>query len=126
MPRELSGGEQARTAIARAIAHKPLILLADEPTQNLDPEQAKDVLQAFRDINTEGTTVIIATHDAALVDLLRTRVIQLEKGRIVRDSVGGYQRTPEDAETAQETANRGGFSIQPVRKVKITAIRSEG
>lgn len=91
LPRELSGGEKARTAIARAIAHKPLILLADEPTQNLDPDQAKDVLQTFRDINAGGTTVIIATHDAVLVDLLRTRVIQLEKGRIIRDSVGGYR-----------------------------------
>ncbi len=122
LPRELSGGEKARTAIARAIAHKPIILLADEPTQNLDPEQAKDVLQTFRDINAAGTTVIIATHDKALVDLLHTRVIELQKGRIARDSVGGYRTVPatQAIKTTPEDAAQ-----QMRRKVKVTAIHSE-
>jgi cell division transport system ATP-binding protein len=122
LPRELSGGEKARTAIARAIAHKPLILLADEPTQNLDPEQAKDVLQIFRDINAEGTTVVFATHDAALVDALHTRVIALEQGKLIRDSVGGYKpkvvaQTGKIFKENEQDERR--------RKVKITAIHSE-
>ena len=120
LPRELSGGEKARTAIARAIAHKPIILLADEPTQNLDPDQMKEVLQTFREINTGGTTVIIATHDDALVDLLHTRVIHLENGRVARDSVGGYRKapTPEPPVAVQEEDEKK-------RKVRITAIHSD-
>jgi len=89
-PRELSGGEQARTAIARAVVHKPMILLADEPTGNIDPDQSAGIMRLFADIHRKGTTVIVATHDAGLVDALRTRVIRLEEGRVVRDSFGGY------------------------------------
>lgn len=92
LPRELSGGEQARVAIARAIAAKPMILLADEPTGNIDPEQSNAVMKLFQGIHAEGTTVIIATHDSGLVDRVQTRVIRLEDGHIVRDSVGGYAR----------------------------------
>ncbi len=121
LPRELSGGQKARTAIARAIAHKPLVLLADEPTQNLDPDQMKEVLQTFRDINAGGTTVIIATHDDTLVDLLHTRVIHLEKGRVTRDSVGGYKKAPAAAADDPEREED-----EKRRKVKITAIHSEG
>lgn len=120
LPRELSGGEKARTAIARAIAHKPIMLLADEPTQNLDPDQMKEVLQTFREINSGGTTVIIATHDDALVDLLHTRVIHLEKGRVLRDSVGGYRKAPAPEPLAEKEEE------EKRRKVKITAIHSEG
>ncbi len=135
LPRELSGGEKARTAIARAIAHKPLILLADEPTQNLDPDQARDVLQIFRDINKSGTTVIFATHDAALVDALNTRVIELKNGKIIRDSVGGYrdrETKPKvveeriDPETEREKAvNDAVERVTGRRKVRVTAIHSD-
>lgn len=118
LPRELSGGEKARTAIARALAHAPLILLADEPTQNLDPAQAKEVLQIFQEINGQGSTVVLATHDPHLVDHLRTRVIQLERGTIVRDSVGGYRLSPPKDDGVREVEEKG-------RKVKITAIHSE-
>ena len=123
LPRELSGGEKARTAIARAIAHTPLILLADEPTQNLDPKQAKDVLEAFREINAEGTTVIIATHDHALVDTLQTRVIELEKGRITRDSVGGYRQ---HAAAKHEEKKEEHMKTESAKKIRVTAIHSEG
>ncbi|MSR86706.1 ATP-binding cassette domain-containing protein [Candidatus Peribacteria bacterium] len=130
LPRELSGGEKARTAIARAIAHKPLILLADEPTQNLDPDQAKEVLQSFREINAEGTTVIIATHDAALVDLLHMRVVQLEHGKIARDSVGGYRKAHTEEKQSKAKAKKVETPThahpQSHRKVKVTAIHSEG
>jgi cell division transport system ATP-binding protein len=91
-PSELSGGERARVSIARAIVHKPLIILADEPTGNLDPVQALTILQLLKDIHAAGTTVILTTHDFALVDTLQTRVIRLEHGKVIRDSVGGYEK----------------------------------
>ncbi len=87
---QLSGGEKTRVAIARAIVHRPTIVLADEPTGNVDPAQAMTIIQLFRDIHAAGTTVILATHDSNLVDALQTRVIRLEEGRVVRDSIGGY------------------------------------
>ncbi len=90
IPSSLSGGEKARTAIARAIVHKPIILLADEPTGNLDPAQSERIFELLKQINEEGTTIILATHDTALVDRLHTRVIGLDQGKVVRDSVGGY------------------------------------
>jgi len=82
-PSELSGGEQQRVAIARALAKEPSILLADEPTGNLDPERAMDIINLFNDINAKGTTVIVATHDRALIDKFSKRTIYLEKGKIV-------------------------------------------
>ncbi len=90
LPWQLSGGEKARVAIARAIVHKPLIILADEPTGNLDPQQARAVIDLFQEIHTEGTTIVLATHDVSLVNGLKTRVVALVNGRIARDSVGGY------------------------------------
>ena len=90
LPAELSGGEKARAAIARAIAHTPLIILADEPTGNLDPEQARVVLELLREINRDGATIIFATHDLSLLDGLQVRVIHLEKGKMIRDRVGSY------------------------------------
>lgn len=91
LPGEISGGEQQRTAIARAIVNSPSILLADEPTGNLDPKNSKEIMELIERINHKGTTVIIATHDQAIVDTMQKRVVHLEKGEIVRDSEkGGY------------------------------------
>lgn len=92
MANALSGGEKARTAIARAIVHKPIMLFADEPTGNLDPEQTDMVLDLFKQIHKQGTTVILATHEVDIVDALQTRVIRLEEGRMIRDSIGGYKK----------------------------------
>ncbi|MBT9136253.1 MAG: Cell division ATP-binding protein FtsE [Firmicutes bacterium] len=88
-PGELSGGEQQRVGIARAIVRKPTIILADEPTGNVDPENAWQLMELFTQINRTGTTVIIATHASDVVDRLRKRVIALEKGRLVRDEKRG-------------------------------------
>ena len=88
-PHELSGGEQQRACIARAIANFPPILLADEPTGNLDPDTSLDIMQLLRDINVRGTTVVVATHDRHVVDALNQRVISLHGGRIVRDEARG-------------------------------------
>ncbi len=91
-PHELSGGEQQRVAIARAIVNKPAILLADEPTGNLDPATSAGIMTLLERINLGGTTVIMATHDAGIVDQMKRRVIELIGGQIVRDErKGGYQ-----------------------------------
>ncbi|RGE23644.1 cell division ATP-binding protein FtsE [Leucobacter sp. wl10] len=88
-PHELSGGEQQRVAIARAIVNKPAILLADEPTGNLDPATSLGIMQLLRAINAAGTTVVMATHEAAFVDIMQQRVVELSQGIVVRDEVGG-------------------------------------
>jgi len=88
-PNELSGGEQQRVSLARAIANNPTVLIADEPTGNLDPETAKDIMRLIMDINKAGTTVLMATHAKDIVDSSKRRVIALEKGRIVRDEKKG-------------------------------------
>ena len=92
LPTTLSGGEQQRTAIARALVHEPRILIADEPTGNLDPLISWEIIQLLLRINELGTTVLMATHNADVVTALRRRVVALEEGRIVRDEVGGYHR----------------------------------
>jgi cell division transport system ATP-binding protein len=82
-PLQLSGGEQQRVAIARALINEPILLLADEPTGNLDPEMAMEIMTLFQDVNIRGTTVLVATHDRDMIQRLGKRVITLEKGRVV-------------------------------------------
>ncbi|GAB3304924.1 cell division ATP-binding protein FtsE [Epidermidibacterium keratini] len=89
MPHELSGGEQQRVAIARAFVNRPLVLLADEPTGNLDPETSQDIMLLLERINRTGTTVLMATHDSNIVDAMRRRVIELDNGQLMRDQSRG-------------------------------------
>jgi cell division transport system ATP-binding protein len=88
-PDELSGGEQQRVSIARACVNRPLVLLADEPTGNLDPNTSVDIMRLLDKVNRIGTTVLMATHDQAIVDAMRKRVVELDKGRVIRDQVRG-------------------------------------
>ncbi|WP_280346901.1 cell division ATP-binding protein FtsE [Nocardia neocaledoniensis] len=89
LPSELSGGEQQRVAIARAFVNRPLVLLADEPTGNLDPDTSADIMSLLERINRTGTTVLMATHDNHIVDSMRRRVVELDHGRLVRDEATG-------------------------------------
>ncbi len=90
-PNELSGGEQQRVALARALVNNPSMLIADEPTGNLDPETAWDIMTLLSDINARGTTVVVATHAKDIVNKMKKRVIQIEEGNIIRDDKkGGY------------------------------------
>jgi cell division transport system ATP-binding protein len=104
-PDQLSGGEQQRVSVARAFVNHPPLLLADEPTGNLDPETSIGIMQLLYRINRTGTTVVVATHDVAMVDRMRRRVIELSEGRIVRDErTGGYSAMTD--ETTQELGDR--------------------
>jgi cell division transport system ATP-binding protein len=89
LPHELSGGEQQRVSIARAFVNRPLILLADEPTGNLDPATSVGIMKLLKRINDTGTTVVMATHDQGIVDAMRKRVLELDQGEIVRDQSRG-------------------------------------
>ncbi|MFC4737007.1 cell division ATP-binding protein FtsE [Bacillus daqingensis] len=89
MPHELSGGEQQRVAIARAIVNSPAVLIADEPTGNLDPDTSWEIMHILEEINERGTTVVMATHNRSIVNNMRKRVIAIEGGRISRDEVRG-------------------------------------
>ncbi|RLK49152.1 cell division ATP-binding protein FtsE [Microbacterium telephonicum] len=112
MPHELSGGEQQRVAIARAIVNRPQILLADEPTGNLDPATSVDIMQLLARINTGGTTIVMATHEAGFVDQMQRRVIELRGGVMVRDDRhGGYG----------DTSQLPSLAPEPVRGAAATA-----
>ncbi len=89
MPHELSGGEQQRVAIARAFVNRPLVLLADEPTGNLDPDISQDIMLLLERINRTGTTVLMATHNHSIVDSMRRRVVELDFGQVIRDESRG-------------------------------------
>jgi cell division transport system ATP-binding protein len=96
-PDELSGGEQQRVAIARALVHRPRIFVADEPTGNLDPDTSWGIVQLLLQINHRGTTVLMATHNREVVDLVRRRVIAIDGGRVIRDEAQGSYLRPGDA-----------------------------
>jgi len=97
LPHQLSGGEQQRVCLARAMVHNPLLLIADEPTGNLDPDTSWEIMKLLADINSKGTTVLMATHAQEIVDRMKRRVIALEMGRMVRDEEGGgYLRAAEN------------------------------
>jgi cell division transport system ATP-binding protein len=102
-PDELSGGEQQRVSIARAFVNHPPLLLADEPTGNLDPETSIGIMQLIYRINRTGTTVVVATHDREMVDKMRRRVIELNQGRLIRDQIAGMYQ---DDESTSEFAVR--------------------
>ena len=89
MPNELSGGEMQRVAIARAIVNRPLVLLADEPTGNLDPETSEEIVDVLDRVNRRGTTVVMATHDRHIVDAMRRRVLEFDNGQLVRNDPQG-------------------------------------
>jgi cell division transport system ATP-binding protein len=89
LPKELSGGEQQRVALARALVNNPSILIADEPTGNLNPQTAMEIMEIFESINKMGTTIIMATHAKEIVDVMKKRVIEIQDGKVVRDEVGG-------------------------------------
>jgi len=116
-PRQLSGGEQQRVAIARAIANNPKILIADEPTGNLDPASAWDIVQVLTKINNWGTTVIMSTHGTDIVNSLNKRVIQMDKGKIVRDdNKGQYEITSKFEENMVKEAVKDINEDEPKRK----------
>ena len=104
-PDELSAGEQQRVAIARAIVNKPRILIADEPTGNLDPDTAWEIMQLLEQINMRGTTIMMVTHAKDIVDKMGKRVIAIEHGRIVRDEFGayGYEEALADLDLTSDT-----------------------
>jgi cell division transport system ATP-binding protein len=108
-PDQLSGGEQQRVSIARAFINHPALLLADEPTGNLDPETSIGIMQLLYRINRAGTTVVVATHDSAMVDKMRRRVIELAGGRVVRDEAGGLYSQREQTTDEFGAMLRGGL-----------------
>ncbi len=119
-PDQLSGGEQQRVSVARAFVNHPPLLLADEPTGNLDPETSIGIMQLLYRINKAGTTVVVATHDAHMVDRMRRRVIELQSGRIIRDEDDGLYRQA-DQNTAEFGAMLRGDDGMPLQRRGKTA-----
>ena len=109
-PNELSGGEQQRVSIARAFVNHPPLLLADEPTGNLDPETSIGIMQLIYRINRTGTTVVVATHDKEMVDKMRRRVVELREGRVIRDERSGLYR-PDESTSEFAVRLRGELGI---------------
>ncbi len=98
LPNALSGGEQQRVAIARALVNKPELLLADEPTGNLDPDNSNEIMQLLEKINLAGTTIVMATHDRGIVDRMQKRVVEIRSGQVVRDAqTASYKEIPSDS-----------------------------
>ena len=124
-PDELSAGEQQRVAIARAIVNKPRILIADEPTGNLDPDTAWEIMQLLEMINQHGTTILMVTHAKDIVDRMEKRVIAIENGRIVRDEFGtyGYKQalTGTDPVLDASALSRGGYETRSARQRRMDA-----
>ena len=118
LPRQLSGGEQQRVAVARAFVNRPLILLADEPTGNLDPATSVGIMRILDRISRTGTTVVMATHDHAIVDAMQRRVVELDRGRISRDESRGIYETrdpqplPESSDTELFEETQDGADIE--------------
>ncbi|HEV2075509.1 MAG TPA: ATP-binding cassette domain-containing protein, partial [Thermoleophilaceae bacterium] len=110
-PDELSGGEQQRVSIARAFVNHPPLLLADEPTGNLDPETSIGIMQLIYRINRTGTTVIVATHDREMVDKMRRRVIELRDGGVIRDQAFGLYREEDESTTELGVRLRGELGV---------------
>jgi cell division transport system ATP-binding protein len=112
-PDQLSGGEQQRVSVARAFVNHPPLLLADEPTGNLDPETSIGIMQLIYRINRTGTTVVVATHDREMVDKMRRRVIELNQGRLIRDQVAGmYQHDESTTEFAVRLRGEFGLGVE--------------
>lgn len=116
-PHQLSGGEQQRVAVARAFAGHPPLLLADEPTGNLDPETSIGIMQLLYRINRAGTTVIVATHDREMVDRMRRRVIELRRGRIVRDEATGLYAREENTNELGDRLRAESATVDAARSV---------
>jgi cell division transport system ATP-binding protein len=129
-PDQLSGGEQQRVSIARAFVNHPSLLLADEPTGNLDPETSIDIMRLLYRINRTGTTVLVCTHDQAMVDKMRRRVFELSEGRIIRDDAAGlYTRDESTREFARRMRSPStrppGIDVDPAAE-QATALPDEG
>jgi cell division transport system ATP-binding protein len=98
LPNALSGGEQQRVAIARALVNKPELLLADEPTGNLDPDNSHEIMKLLEKVNLAGTTIVMATHDRGIVDRMQKRVVEIRAGQVVRDAqTASYKEIPSDS-----------------------------
>lgn len=120
MPRRLSGGEQQRVSVARAFVNRPLILFADEPTGNLDPATSVGIMRILDRINRTGTTVVMATHDHAIVDAMRRRVVQLERGHVLRDESRGVYESAAPSDGSPGDAADAETSVGSVETVTVT------